>query len=107
MKVAYHPVSCLLHLHMDFKHFNKILNLIAPDITPQEIIGENKVISAAKCLTVTLSFLASGKTFQSLSFQFRLFNRAISYIVKEVCNNTVKYLVPLYLKFPSAKEEWL
>ena len=34
-------------MRMDFKHFNEILNLIAPDITPQEIIGENKVISAA------------------------------------------------------------
>ena len=46
-----------------FRHFNEILNLIAPDITPQEIIGGNKVISAAECLTVTLRFLATGETF--------------------------------------------
>ena len=94
-------------MRMDFKHFNEILNLIAPDITPQEIIGGNKVISAAERLTVTLRFLATGETFQSLSFQFCISDRAISYIVKEVCNAIVKYLVPLYLKVPSTEEEWL
>ena len=31
----------------------------------------------------------------------------MSYILKEVCNTIVKYLVPLYLKVPSTKEEWL
>ena len=82
-------------MRMDFRHFNEILNLIAPDITPQEIIGGNKVISAAEHLTVTLSFLATGETVQSLSFQFRISDRAIYYIVKEVCNAIVKYLVPL------------
>ena len=94
-------------MRMDFKHFNKISNLIAPDITPQEIIGGNKVISAAESLTMTLTFLATSETFHSLSFQFHISDRAISYIVKEVCNAIVKYLVPFYLKVPSKEEEWL
>ena len=94
-------------VRMNFKHFNKILNLIAPDITPQEIIGGNKVISDAGPLTVTLRFLATGETFQSLTFQFHISDRAIPYIVKEVCNTIVKYLVPLYLKVPSTEEECL
>ena len=55
-------------VRVDVKHFNKILNLIASDITPQGIICENKVISAAERLTVTLRFLATSKTFHSLSF---------------------------------------
>ena len=63
---------------------------------PQEIIGGNKVISAADCLIVTLRFLATGKTFQSMSFQFHITDRGISYIVKEV-----------YLKVPSTDKEWL
>ena len=46
-------------MRMDFKHFNKILNLVAPDITPQEIIDRNKVISVAERLTWTLRFLAT------------------------------------------------
>ena len=72
-------------MRMDFKHFNKISNLLTPDITPQEIIGGKKIIPAAESLTVTHRILATSETFQSLSFQFRISDRAISYIVKEVC----------------------
>ena len=43
-------------IRTDFKHFNKILNLIVPDITPQEIMGGNKVTSAAERSIVTLRF---------------------------------------------------
>ena len=43
-------------MRMDFDE-NEILNLIAPD-TPLEIIGGNKVISAAECLAVTLRFFS-------------------------------------------------
>ena len=42
-----------------------------------------------------------------MSFQFCISDRAISYIVKEVCIAIVKYLVPLYLKVPSAEKGWL
>ena len=91
-------------MRMDYKYFKEILNLVEPDITPQEIIGGNKVISAAERLTLTLRFLATGETFQSMSFQFRISDRTISYIVKDVCDAIVKYLVPLV---PSSEEEWV
>ena len=38
------------------------------DITPQEILGGNKVITASERLAVTLRFLATGETYRSLSF---------------------------------------
>ena len=88
-------------VRMNLKHFNQILNLAVPDITPQEMIGGNIVISAAERLTVALRFLAASKTFQSLSFQFSISDQAISYIIKEICNTIMKYLVPLYLIVPS------
>ena len=74
-------------MRMNFKHFNEILN--------------------AECLTVTLRFLATWETFQLLSFQFRISDRAIFYIVKEIRNVILKYLVPFYLKVQSTEEEWL
>ena len=46
-----------------FQNFNENLNLHAPDITPQEIINGNKVISVAERLTVTLRFSAPGERF--------------------------------------------
>ena len=45
-------------MRMDFKHFIEISNVIAPDITPQEITGGNKVISAPERLTVALRFFS-------------------------------------------------
>ena len=92
-------------MRTDFNHFIKILNLIAPDINPQETIDGNKVISVAERLTVTLKSLANGEMLQSLSFQFRISDRAISCIVKEVCNAIMKNPVPLYLKVLSTEEE--
>ena len=56
---------------------------------------------------MTLRFLVTGETFQSLSFQFRISDRAISYTVKEVCNAILKYLVLLYLNLPLTEDEWL
>ena len=75
-------------------------------------IGSKKSMSkesnfSYRTLTVTLRILATGDTFQPLSFQFRVSDPAISYIVKKVCNAIVKYLVPLSLKVPLSEEEWL
>ena len=50
---------------------------------------------------MTLSFLATSKTFQSLSFQYHISDQ------EEVFNAILKNLVPLYLKVPSTEEEWL
>lgn len=77
---------------------------IEADITPQQILGGNKVITAPERLAVTLRFLA---TYRSLSFQFRISRTAISYIVKEVCCAIVKHLGPHFLQVPSSFEEWL
>ena len=90
-------------MRMNFEHFKEIINLIELDIMPQEIVGGNKVISAAERLTIR--FLALGESFGLLSFQFRISNRAASYAIKSVCNALVKYLVPLYLRVKSTKEE--
>ena len=89
---------------MDFEHCKEILNLVEPDITPQEVVSENKVISAAERLTLTIRFLAASKSFVLLSFQFCISNRVMSYIIKNVCNTIVKYLVPLYLRVPSTEK---
>ena len=54
------------------------------DITPQEILGGNKVITASERLAVTLRFLATGETYRSLSFQFRISRAAISYLINGI-----------------------
>ena len=92
---------------MSHEEFLEILRLIEQDITPNTVLGGNKVICANARLTVTIRFLATGETFGTLSFQFRISRGAISYIVTEVCTAVIKNMSHVYLKLPSSAEEWL
>ena len=95
-------------IRLDFEHVKEILPLIEPDTSLQEIVGGNKLISTAERLSLTIQFLVTGESLGSLSLQLCISNQQmISYIIKSVCNAIVKYLVLLYLRVPSAEEEWL
>lgn len=72
-------------LRMNFETFQEILTAIGPEITKHQVVGGHRVISPAARLTLTLRFLATGETFRSLHFQFRMGKSTISYIVREVC----------------------
>ena len=54
-------------------------------------------------LVLTLRFLASGESFRSLEYQFRVSRKTISYIIDETCKAIV--LAGTYLKFPSHQED--
>ena len=94
-------------MRMTHEDFLRILCLIERDITPEEISGGTDVITSKARLTLTLRFLATGESYRSLSFQFRISKAAISYIVFEVCNAIMKKMQPMYLKVPETKEHWL
>ena len=57
-------------------------------------------------LTVTLRFLATGETFQSLSLQFRISKAAISYIIMEVCPAIFTNMMGQFLRTPETADEW-
>ena len=58
-------------------------------------------------LALTLRYIATWESFQSLSFQFRISLNAVSYIIKGCCNALVDELVPVFVKTPSSEQEWL
>ena len=58
-------------------------------------------------LAVTLHYLATGESFKSLEFQFRISRTAISDIVVETCQVIFNILSRDFLKLPSTPEEWL
>ena len=64
------------------------------------------MISAKARLALTLRYLATGETYRSLSFQFRI-SRAIPYIVSQVCKAITSQLGEIYLRVPATQEEWL
>ena len=94
-------------MRMSHEDFSKILSKIEPVITPHQVMGGHKVISAAERLILTIRFLATGETFHSLSFPFRMAVVTVSYIVKSICAAIIQFFGPIYMKVPSTNEEWL
>ena len=59
-------------------------------------------ISAEERIAVTLRYLATGETYESLMYQFRIHRTTISQIIQGV----YKVLQPDYMKLPSSPQEW-
>ena len=57
-------------------------------------------------LAVTLRFLATGESFASLQYQFRISSSALSVMIPEVCEAIYNVLQEDYLKCPKSAEEW-
>lgn len=66
-------------MRMTYTDFLALLRVIEPYIAPCQIVGGNKVITAVERLTLTIRYLATGESFRSLSFQFRISSSGISY----------------------------
>ena len=84
---------------MDVGDFKFILSKISDLISPKERLGGTRPIESEKRLALTLRYLATGESFQSLSFQYRILMSAISYIVKGCCKAVVERLTPDFIKF--------
>lgn len=92
---------------MDVIDFEKVLAKIADKIEPKDRLGGTRPIQSDERLALTLRFLATGETFQSLSFQFKISVNAVSYIVKGCCKAIVERMTSEYLKVLSSDAEWL
>ena len=87
--------------------FLAIWSAIEADITPKNKVGGAEPVSAEERLTIAIRFFATGETFVSMEKQFRVSQRAISYITLEVSSAISRHLGPTYLKAPNSPEEWI
>ena len=90
---------------MSPERFDHLLNLVSPYISKQDT-NFRKSINSAERLAVTLRFLASGESQQSLSFSFRIGRSTISKILRETCDAIFCCLSEKYLKSPQSEEDW-
>jgi hypothetical protein len=66
-----------------------------------------EAIPGGQRLALTLRFLATGESYASLHYQFRVSVPSICRIVPEVCDVICNTLKSGYLKFPESEEDWL
>ncbi|KAJ8353296.1 hypothetical protein SKAU_G00208630 [Synaphobranchus kaupii] len=92
-------------LRLDEDCFKQLLDMVTPLIKREDTVMR-EAISPAERLAVTLRYLATGETFSSLSYSFRISRQAISEIVLEVCKAIYTVLKGNFLKIPSTEEEW-
>lgn len=91
---------------MSVEDFEIVLSHIDDLISPQERArGGNRPILSNERLALTLRFLATGESFHSLSFQFRISLGAVSYIIKGCCDAIVERMLHIFVPLPST-DEW-
>ena len=92
---------------MDVGDFEFIPRKISHLISPHQMsnFGGHLPIMPDERLALTLRYIATGESIQSLTFQFRISLNAVSYIIKECCNALVDELVPVFVKTPSSDQE--
>ena len=65
-----------------------------------------KALSVEEKLAVTLRFLATGESFESLQYQFRIHRTTIALFVPIVCRKIYECLRDQYLTLPDTVEQW-
>ena len=92
---------------MDITDFEYVLAKISDMIAPKDRLGGTEPIQSDERLALTMRFLATDETFQSLSFQSRISLNAVSYISKGCCKAIFERMTSAFLKVPSSDAEWL
>ena len=82
-----------------------MLEKIRPQITKQTT-SCRKPITPEEKLAVTLRFLATGESYQSLMYQFRMSDKTISLFIPTVTKAIYQVLKKEYLHFPQNEDEW-
>ncbi|CAH1966261.1 unnamed protein product [Acanthoscelides obtectus] len=90
---------------MSLNDFEYLLNQISSQISKQDT-QLRKAIPAQIRLAITLRYLATGDSYESLHFLFKISPQIISEIIPEVCLALCQALKD-EIRIPSCPEEWL
>ena len=93
------------YLRLDLTTFEELLEKVYPLLKKKDTHLRN-AISPAEQLAVTLRFLATGESYTSLQYQFRINKGTLSLLIPTVCKTISIVLAPCIV-CPSSKDEWL
>ena len=86
--------------------FKELLARVAPHIQKEDTFMRPSLSPGIR-LAITLRYLASGDSYKSLEYSFRVSNNAISEIIPETCEAIIRELQPEVLTCPTTPEGWL
>ncbi|XP_069680317.1 uncharacterized protein [Periplaneta americana] len=86
--------------------FEYLLEKVAPLIQKEDTLMR-KCVSPKERLAITLRYLATGDSYQSLMYVYRIPTCTVSRIISELCDAIFAVLKNEYLKVPKTEEEWL
>ena len=86
---------------MTHEKFDHLLSLVKEQIEKKDTRFRKSIPAAAR-LAITLRYLASGETQQSLSYNYCVGRSTVSNIVSETCIAIYEFLKNPYLKSPSS-----
>ena len=78
---------------------------IAPLITKKTSMMRQPIDPEIK-IAITLRFLATGESYVSLMYQFRVHSSTISKFIPVVCNKIYETFKERFLRLPDTTEEW-
>ena len=91
---------------MSPSRFDELLSLVGPSITRLRTNFRNPV-SPGERLAVTLRFLATGDSMQTIAFSYRLGHSTVCNIIDDTCEAIWNVLCDKNLKKPSTETEWM
>eukprot|EP00102_Acyrthosiphon_pisum_P023738 XP_016660948.1 PREDICTED: uncharacterized protein LOC103309795 [Acyrthosiphon pisum] len=94
----------LKYFRMSPEKFYRLLNFIKNDIEKKDTTFR-KAIPAEERLSICLRFLATGDTFGTIAFSYRVGEKSVRRIVYKTCEAIWKNLSPIYMSPPN-QEQW-
>ena len=88
------------YIRMHKVHFDYLVERLYPYLIKQYTIMRESIKPSEQCC-LFLRYVASGKIFRSLEYQFRLSRQSIARIVESVAETIIEELQDEYLKTPN------
>ena len=92
-------------IRMDPPMFRELLARLTPRISKQDT-NYRPAIKPGVRLAVTLKYLATGETYHSLSFAFRVPHNTIFQIIKDVCQAIIDEYANEVVDTPTSPDDW-
>ena len=104
MKLSDHE-SFYRYFHMTPPRFSHLLSLVGPSIRRQDT-SFRSAIPPDERLAITLRYLVTGDSMQTISFSYRVGHSTVSGIIESTCDSLWNILMPQYLQRPTTTMEW-